>query len=98
MPKAFNQGTRIERVTVTVLPKRSVAVKVSIDPPLGKVRVDEKSPFWSWNMTAPFSIIVEVRSVFPRTFTMPLGNGALFVGEAMNREGPANSGHASIKP
>lgn len=39
-----NQGTKMVRVVVILLPKRSVATKVSIDPPCGKVSVDENDP------------------------------------------------------
>lgn len=100
VPKAYElvQGTKMERVAVTVLPKRSAATKVSIEPPRGKVRVDEKLPSGSWRRGAPFNESCAARAACPRTLTMPFGYGASCRGEAMKREGPDNRGHASMRP
>jgi hypothetical protein len=86
------------RVTVTLLPKRSVTTNVSIDPPAGNVRVDEKAPSWSCRRGASSRVRVAARVALPVTVTIPPGNEAFREGEVIKREGPARSGHAFTTP
>ncbi len=59
------------RVSVTSLPKRSAATKVSIAPPEGKARVDENRPLSSCKRGAPFKVRRAVWRVLPETVRMP---------------------------
>src|SRR3989344_7306379 len=91
-------GTKMVRVVVMCLPNRSVATKVSIDPPRGKVSVVENDPSSLRSTGSPFSVSFAIRSTVPFVVTMPLGKGAPSLGDAILRAGPAMSGHASMKP